>query len=101
MVGQAGLAVVPRGAVLAQADAAALGVLGVTGDISSGKYLLICKKKNIYIFVVPWDADVGVAVTLAPAAHDEVGDGVVVGLQHLRVTEHLVTECIQIAQRNP
>ena len=74
MVGQAGLAVVPRGAVLAQADAAALGVLGVTGDISSGKYLSICKK----IFVIPWDADVGVAVTLAPAAHNEVGDGVVV-----------------------
>ena len=96
MVGQAGLAVVPRGAVLAQADAAALGVLGVTGNISSRKYLSICK-----IFVIPWDADVGVAVTLAPATHDEVGDGVVVGLQHLRVTEHLVTECIQIAQRNP
>ena len=60
--------------------------------------LFFVKKK---IFVIPWDADVGVAVTLAPAAHDEVGDGVVVGLQHLRVTEHLVTECIQIAQRNP
>ena len=44
VVGQAGLAVVPRGAVLAQADAAALGVLGVTGNISSGKYLSICKK---------------------------------------------------------
>ena len=41
------------------------------------------------------------AVTLAPATDDEMGDGVVVGLQHLRVTKHLVTECIQIAQRNP
>ena len=78
MVGQTCLAVVARGPVFAQTDAAACRVLRVAGD-----------------------ADVGVAVTLAPAAHDEVGDGVVVGLQHLRVTEHLVTECIQIAQRNP
>ena len=55
MVGQTGLAVVARGSVFAQADAAAALVLRVAGD-----------------------ADVGVTVTLAPPAHYEVGDGVVV-----------------------
>ena len=55
VVGQTGLAVVARGSVFTQADAAAALVLRVAGD-----------------------ADVGVTVALAPPAHYEVGDGVVV-----------------------
>ena len=55
MVRQTGLAVVARGSVFAQADAAAARVLRVAGD-----------------------ADVGVTVALAPPAHYEVSDGVVI-----------------------
>ena len=78
VVGQTGLAVVARGPVFAQTDAAAARVLRVAGD-----------------------ADVGVTVTLAPTAHYEVSDGVVIGLQHLGVTKHLVTKCVQILKGYP
>ena len=78
MVGQTCLAVVARGPVFAQTDAAACRVLRVAGD-----------------------ANVGVAVTLAPPAHNEVGDSVVIGLQHLRVSKHLVSEGVEIPQRDP
>ena len=78
MVGQTGLAVVARGPMFAQADAAAARVLRVAGD-----------------------ADVGVTVALAPPAHYEVGDCVVIGLQHLRVSKHLVTECVEILKGYP
>ena len=59
--------------MLAQADAAAARVLRVAGD-----------------------ADVGVTVTLAPPAHYEVGDSVVIGLQHLWVSKYLITESVEI-----
>ena len=78
VVGQTGLAVIARGPVFAQADAAAGRVLWVAGD-----------------------ADVRVTVTLAPPAHYEVGDGVVIGLQHLWVSKHLITECVEILKGYP
>jgi len=45
-------------------------------------------------------APVGVAVTLAPAAHSDARNGVVIGLEHLRVVEHLVAERVQAIQRD-
>ena len=78
MVRQTGLAVVASGSVFAQTDAATGRVLRVAGD-----------------------ADVRVTVTLAPAAHNEVGDGVVIGLQHLWVSKHLITECVKILEGDP
>ena len=45
---------------------------------------------------VAGDADVGVTVTLAPPAHYEVGDSVVIGLQHLWVSKYLITESVEI-----
>ena len=77
MVPQAGLAVVSRGAVLTQADAAAGWVCRVFRD-----------------------ADIGVAVTLTPAAHLQVGDPVVIRLQHFRVHEDFVSECVQPNENN-
>ena len=78
MIGQTGLTVVAGGSVLAQADASAARVLRVARD-----------------------ADVGVTITLAPPAHYEVGDGVVIGLQHLWVSKHLITECVEILKGYP
>ena len=54
-------------------------------------------------FRVLWvtgDADIGVAVTLAPPTNNEMGDAVVVGLKNFRISEHFISKCIQISQRN-
>lgn len=47
------------------------------------------------------DALARVPVALAPGADGEIGDGVEVGSQHLRVAEHLVTERVEAVQRDP
>ena len=78
MVRQTGLAVVASGPVFAKTDAATGRVLRVAGD-----------------------ADVRVTITLAPAAHNEMGDGVVIGLQHLWISKHLITECVKILEGYP
>ena len=41
------------------------------------------------------------AVALAPTTHDDMGDAVVVGSEDLLVPKHLVTEGVQVEERNP
>ena len=47
-----------------------------------------------------WYADVTVPVTLTPSAHGEMCNTVVIGLQHLRVSKHLVSESVQASKGN-
>ena len=77
MVPQAGLAVVSRGAVLTQADAATVRVIRVFRN-----------------------TNIGVAVTLASSSDLHVSNSVVIRLQHLRVHEHFVSEGVQTNENN-
>ena len=60
-----------------ETDAAAVRVLRVTGD-----------------------ANIGVSVTLASAANNEMGDAVVVGLKYFGIPKHFISKSVQIPQRN-
>ena len=46
------------------------------------------------------NTDIGVAVTFTAPSNLEVGDPVVVRLQHFRVHEHFVSESVETDERN-
>ena len=75
MIGKTSLTIISGGSVFAKTDAATIRVLWVTRD-----------------------ADIGVAVTLAPTTNNEMGDAVVVGLKNFGISEHFISKCIQISQ---
>ena len=77
MVPQASLAVISGGSVLTQTDTATVRVIRLFGN-----------------------TDIGVAVTFTAPSNLEVGDPVVVRLQHFRVHEDLVSEGVEADERN-
>ena len=77
VIPQTSLAVVSGGSVLTQTNATAVRVIRIFGN-----------------------TNIGVAVTFTAASNLEVSDPVVVGLQHFRVHEDLVSESVEADERN-